>query len=124
MVVAFIAAARASVVQLAGFVDQHDRDAITDRIGKARLAADQFLRLGIVFQRPLGQRTDQDLQQLGIDGVVVHGVCPGLMGSCSVVLRSEEHTSELQSLMRISYAVSCLKKKKLTQYKSHTSYAQ
>src|SRR3546814_13811110 len=29
--------------------------------------------------------------------------------------RSEEHTSELQSLMRISYAVFCLKKKKLTQ---------
>src|SRR3546814_1474351 len=30
----------------------------------------------------------------------------------SAVLRSEEHTSELQSLMRISYAVFCLKKKK------------
>src|SRR3546814_7683891 len=30
-------------------------------------------------------------------------------------VRSEEHTSELQSLMRISYAVFCLKKKKLTQ---------
>src|SRR3546814_1488156 len=29
-------------------------------------------------------------------------------------LRSEEHTSELQSLMRISYAVFCLKKKKHT----------
>src|SRR3546814_2050404 len=29
--------------------------------------------------------------------------------------RSEEHTSELQSLMRISYAVFCLKKKKYTQ---------
>src|SRR3546814_4300040 len=29
------------------------------------------------------------------------------------VSRSEEHTSELQSLMRISYAVFCLKKKKL-----------
>src|SRR3546814_12988743 len=29
-----------------------------------------------------------------------------------MVLRSEEHTSELQSLMRISYAVFCLKKKK------------
>src|SRR3546814_6617899 len=28
------------------------------------------------------------------------------------LLRSEEHTSELQSLMRISYAVFCLKKKK------------
>src|SRR3546814_8451943 len=30
--------------------------------------------------------------------------------------RSEEHTSELQSLMRISYAVFCLKKKKLLQH--------
>src|SRR3546814_7274714 len=29
------------------------------------------------------------------------------------LLRSEEHTSELQSLMRISYAVFCLKKKQL-----------
>src|SRR3546814_9536211 len=29
-----------------------------------------------------------------------------------IALRSEEHTSELQSLMRISYAVFCLKKKK------------
>src|SRR3546814_10307706 len=32
--------------------------------------------------------------------------------------RSEEHTSELQSLMRISYAVFCLKKKKKQPYKS------
>src|SRR3546814_6954490 len=31
---------------------------------------------------------------------------------CVVADRSEEHTSELQSLMRISYAVFCLKKKK------------
>src|SRR3546814_6818675 len=31
------------------------------------------------------------------------------------VVRSEEHTSELQSLMRISYAVFCLKKKKTKQ---------
>src|SRR3546814_5902455 len=30
----------------------------------------------------------------------------------TIILRSEEHTSELQSLMRISYAVFCLKKKK------------
>src|SRR3546814_8773167 len=34
--------------------------------------------------------------------------------SLSHVERSEEHTSELQSLMRISYAVFCLKKKKQT----------
>src|SRR3546814_5245744 len=39
-----------------------------------------------------------------------------------VVGRSEEHTSELQSLMRISYAVFCLKKKTKRNYKhkSHT----
>src|SRR3546814_1412991 len=35
----------------------------------------------------------------------------------SSLLRSEEHTSELQSLMRISYAVFCLKKK--TNYRSN-----
>src|SRR3546814_2712148 len=37
----------------------------------------------------------------------------------SIEARSEEHTSELQSLMRISYAVFCLKKKKNTN-KHHT----
>src|SRR3546814_2322033 len=36
------------------------------------------------------------------------------VGKKSLPDRSEEHTSELQSLMRISYAVFCLKKKKKT----------
>src|SRR3546814_10065207 len=36
--------------------------------------------------------------------------------------RSEEHTSELQSLMRISYAVFCLKKKKKRQHTNTTEY--
>src|SRR3546814_1295701 len=35
-------------------------------------------------------------------------------------IRSEEHTSELQSLMRISYAVFCLKKKTTKYNKEHT----
>src|SRR3546814_18941633 len=35
-----------------------------------------------------------------------------------LVERSEEHTSELQSLMRISYAVFCLKKKKKKKHKT------
>src|SRR3546814_8181939 len=42
-----------------------------------------------------------------IGGYTVEGHVP-------VAARSEEHTSELQSLMRISYAVFCLKKKKQT----------
>src|SRR3546814_2564653 len=36
----------------------------------------------------------------------------GIRRGSGYLLRSEEHTSELQSLMRISYAVFCLKKKK------------
>src|SRR3546814_4960126 len=40
------------------------------------------------------------------------GIGGGVLAGC--LLRSEEHTSELQSLMRISYAVFCLKKKTKT----------
>src|SRR3546814_9878842 len=43
------------------------------------------------------------------------GPLPRLVG-----LRSEEHTSELQSLMRISYAVFCLKKKNTHSHASNT----
>src|SRR3546814_3398614 len=38
--------------------------------------------------------------------------------------RSEEHTSELQSLMRISYAVFCLKKKKYKIIVTHDTYTK
>src|SRR3546814_8519011 len=38
----------------------------------------------------------------------------GMIPAANPEIRSEEHTSELQSLMRISYAVFCLKKKKKT----------
>src|SRR3546814_8005014 len=38
-----------------------------------------------------------------------------------MVVRSEEHTSELQSLMRISYAVFCLKKNNYTQQRQHNT---
>src|SRR3546814_5613616 len=46
---------------------------------------------------------------------LVHQRLQGVFLRCqcvTVLRRSEEHTSELQSLMRISYAVFCLKKKK------------
>src|SRR3546814_2680085 len=59
-------------------------------------------------------------EQLGIlsvpgDSVTLEiGQVPGERRRGKAVSRSEEHTSELQSLMRISYAVFCLKKKKHT----------
>src|SRR3546814_11094125 len=48
-------------------------------------------------------------------GAVTRNSCNAALKASSLVFeRSEEHTSELQSLMRISYAVFCLKKKKHT----------
>src|SRR3546814_2799994 len=43
-----------------------------------------------------------------------------VLENVSLGLRSEEHTSELQSLMRISYAVFCLKNKKKNHTRAHT----
>src|SRR3546814_1313534 len=71
------------------------------------------------------------VEQGPIDAVLDHPAHPythGLIGSVPgrnqrgrrlfQIPRSEEHTSELQSLMRISYAVFCLKKKKLPNKRS------
>src|SRR3546814_3719755 len=44
------------------------------------------------------------------------------VGRVQIDERSEEHTSELQSLMRISYAVFCLKKKNKQQTKIYKKY--
>src|SRR3546814_6022042 len=62
---------------------------------------------------------DQGAHQVAFAGRVVIDHSAALDGAGSlpiqvVQFRSEEHTSELQSLMRISYAVFCLKKKTQT----------
>src|SRR3546814_5764148 len=49
-----------------------------------------------------------------LKAVLIHTVKNITLKELNAVSRSEEHTSELQSLMRISYAVFCLKKKKYT----------
>src|SRR3546814_6478288 len=62
------------------------------------------------------------------DAVAV--ICDGLRGDliargvnpAKIIVRSEEHTSELQSLMRISYAVFCLKKKKRKYTAAHRQH--
>src|SRR3546814_4040565 len=80
--------------------------------------------------RSLGEVVGQD-HLTGPDGAIGRMVAAGKLASMilwgppgtgkttiarlladAVGMRSEEHTSELQSLMRISYAVFCLKKKK------------
>src|SRR3546814_75303 len=61
-----------------------------------------------------------NLKQMPPDAIVGH--LQAVLGDESVACelpRSEEHTSELQSLMRISYAVFCLKKKKHMMLNEH-----
>src|SRR3546814_10184916 len=58
------------------------------------------------FQAAHSRRASQHLMDL-----LEIGPALGLLARTAQQIRSEEHTSELQSLMRISYAVFCLKKK-------------
>src|SRR3546814_5232292 len=51
-------------------------------------------------------------------------VAPIFTFKSDCVIRSEEHTSELQSLMRISYAVFCLKKTNVLTNRNPTLYSQ
>src|SRR3546814_5357705 len=69
-----------------------DQDALIERIHRDRLDLAQRAGSGGVAERLLQPHTD--VRPIDLE-----------------VIRSEEHTYELQSLMRISYAVFCLKKK-------------
>src|SRR3546814_1229661 len=86
--------------------------------------ADHRIDEGVEDEREHQREADQlrihpqhlivEQQQKGRKAVVLDPI--GNAAEAVVHLRSEEHTSELQSLMRISYAVFCLKK-------NHTSTA-
>src|SRR3546814_3604739 len=67
---------------------------------------------------------DRCRRQAGIGIGVPRRVLPEIGAGQRPLLfrRSEEHTSELQSLMRISYAVFCLKKKTIKQYLQTTKH--
>src|SRR3546814_3860100 len=83
----------------------------------ASLVAEVAARLGKGDKPFLHQPIDRALRKAAIR-LAGAGRSPGQQRNSFVDgldrIRSEEHTSELQSLMRISYAVFCLKKKKHT----------
>src|SRR3546814_1629383 len=83
------------------------------RRGPARSRCDRFL-LGAGAQDYAAPGRDPPSAGLGRAGEGFGGIARTNNGA---IFRSEEHTSELQSLMRISYAVFCLQKKKK---KKHT----
>src|SRR3546814_10562221 len=96
---------------------------------RARRAIDVDLQL-IVVDRDvdlLGLGQHRDGRGAGVDAPAAFGDRDALHpmhAALELQLRSEEHTSELQSLMRISYAVFCLKKKNNNNYTNHNSPLQ
>src|SRR3546814_4014438 len=73
----------------------------------------------------VGTELNLDVQYAKIaEACGLKGVQVTTMDQLTEALRSEEHTSELQSLMRISYAVFCLKKKNNKNKKGKTHICQ
>src|SRR3546814_5128334 len=77
--------------------------------------------LPTVFEAPTFSHTVSGVKRRSIESrmsliVGPHSEKNARTSSTADVPRSDEHTSELQSLMRISYAVFCLKKKNMSTY--------
>src|SRR3546814_10047454 len=82
--------------------------------GSARNGCGSTVPAWIFSLATRAEPTFRELQENGYSDQCICFSAPSLKHpSCRIhPRRSEEHTSELQSLMRISYAVFCLKKKK------------
>src|SRR3546814_7632829 len=100
-----------------------------DRLQVDRPNARQHIAFGMGPHRCLGARLAEMQLRILWEEVLVRDLDIEILGpptyafSNLVRSRSEEHTSELQSLMRISYAVFCLQKKtKSTKNKKITYY--
>src|SRR3546814_4885596 len=101
-------------VALGIFLDNAHRLVVDDVIeGRARLAGDLEELAFVIAQLGFIDREPGDLFSNARLGDRPHHCGDQLV---DLLLRSEEHTSELQSLMRISYAVFCLKKKNTSSY--------
>src|SRR3546814_5906212 len=90
------------------FVDQPQR-VLEHFVGFGRKARDQVRAKGYIGPRLAHPRAEIDR---------LPAVVPALHSFQDHVVRSEEHTSELQSLMGISYAVFCLKKNNTILYQN------
>src|SRR3546814_4993148 len=90
-----------------------DADSITVTATRAPLVLDEIPSSVAVLDKEAIDRA----QDIGVTELLLRtpGISMSRNGGYGTSTRSEEHTSELQSLMRISYAVFCLKKKKKQQ---------
>src|SRR3546814_2935120 len=89
------------------------------RLGRGRRGRDVAAQLRQQRAESLiGEKRLQRLRRDALQLQVVERFRQGAVAHQPHQFGSEEHTSELQSLMRISYAVFCLKKKKTTIHKT------
>src|SRR3546814_3602612 len=99
---------KATPEYLADFERRHARATEAYRRQQAAEAADSGFDFGQVLALGLGAAVISSADLPGVDKMQLgQAFVSDVLGE-----RSEEHTSELQSLMRSSYAVFCLKKKK------------
>src|SRR3546814_2524601 len=95
----------------------------------ARVLAGEPGRIEVLADQPLAWRGALDfgnhagIARCGLGRQRIDEATRRIGATRQILQRSEEHTSELQSLMRISYAVFCLKKKKQQKNKYQTSTA-
>src|SRR3546814_3975932 len=114
-------------------VDQERGLAVVERERRREVARNEAATAARLYRCDQGDEITvlAERQQLGAQaaegiGLAAHGIVA--MDQLAILertrrQRSEEHTSELQSLMRISYAVFCLKKKKNTLQYAHKARA-
>src|SRR3546814_2492597 len=109
--------ARAAALEVPSCDRARERGAIEREKAECGSTVDCRLRLPDRIRQPRQLEADP-LDLIGVDGAarahadIPNPGSPRSGGRAAWGARSEEHTSALQSLMRISYAVFCLKKKK------------
>src|SRR3546814_9187131 len=93
-----------------GAQEQAAADAIEEAVARTGMSAERWMPPTSAAQAA----SVQEDPSCGCGAEVQEALSPPIPTHLpgQIVFRSEEHTSELQSLMRISYAVFCLKKKK------------
>src|SRR3546814_3150704 len=113
----------------AGRLHRHHHELLVRRLGQRLERLDVLLRDKVVDRLHVaaGDRVGHRLGRRGFgfgQALARLGLAErGFLVALGLQDRSEEHTSELQSLMRISYAVFCLKKKKKIKHqKTYNTY--
>src|SRR3546814_5119876 len=100
--------------RLIQFIFQDPYSSLNPRMRAGAILSEPLVNFGIARGAELTERVEWLFDRVGLRRELINRLPHEFSGGQRQ--RSEEHTSELQSLMRRSYAVLCLKKKKHTTY--------